>query len=284
MKRLLSLVLLIFALAVSAFSKPVIAVSIPPQKFLVDQITGGVWPCVVVIDKGQDPHLFEPTPRQLVALRTCETYFRIGLPFEEVFVDKLTKMNPRMRVVGVTNAVGHAHDCHGHADGEYEVASDPHVWMSPDELVTLSGGIATELSRLDPVNAGSYAQRQIAFTEKMVTLKQSLSERLRQGGVKTILVYHPAWGHFAEAFGLEQMAIEVHGQTPGARHLDLVSEKVKQQGVKVMLVQSETERRRIAAFAAKLGLRIAIVYPLAEDVAGTMCATVDALCGDSVSQ
>ncbi len=284
MKWFLSGILSIYVLAVTAIAQPIVAVSIPPQKFLVDQIGGGSWSCLVVIDKGQDPHLFEPTPRQLVALRACDVYFKIGLPFETVLVDKLAKANPRLRVVGVTNAVGHAHAAHAHEDTASDHEGDPHIWMSPDEIVELSSQIANELSTLDPANAATYSLRQAAFAEKMVALKQSLSERLRLAGVKTILVYHPAWGHFAEAFGLEQVAIETHGQTPGARHLDSVSEKVKQQGVKVMLVQSETERRRIAAFAEKLGLRIAVVYPLAEDVVGTMRATVDALCGDSVSK
>lgn len=284
MKWFLCWVLSIYFMAFTATAQKVVAVSIPPQKFLVQEIGGGSWTCHVVIDKGQDPHLFEPTPRQLVALRTCEVYFKIGLPFETVLVDKLAKTNPGLRVVGVTNAVGHAHGVMVHEDTGSDHEGDPHIWMSPDELVMLSATIANEFVSLDPDHAAAYLQRQAAFAEKMVALKLSLSERLRQAGVKTILVYHPAWGHFAEAFGLEQVAIEAHGQTPGARHLDAVSERVKQQGLKVMLVQSETERRRIAAFAAKLGLRIAIVYPLAEDVVGTMRATVDALCGDSASQ
>lgn len=284
MKWFLCWILSVYVMTFTATAQKVVAVSIPPQKFLVHEIGGESWTCHVVIDKGQDPHLFEPTPRQLVALRACEVYFKIGLPFETVLVDKLTKTNPKLRVVGVTNGVDHAHDCQDHADGEHGPAGDPHIWMSPDELVELSAVIAKEFSSLDPENAAAYLRRQVAFAEQMGVLKLSLAERLRQAGVKTILVYHPAWGHFAETFGLEQVAIEAHGQTPGARHLDAVSEKVKQQGLKVMLVQSETERRRIAAFAAKLGLRIAIVYPLAEDVVGAIRATADALCGDAVRQ
>lgn len=284
MKKFLCCFFCIHLLAFSVIAQPVVAVSIPPQKFLVEQIGGTSWACVVVIDKGQDPHLFEPTPRQLLTLRKCDVYFKIGLPFEAVLVDKLAKANPRLRVVGVTNAVEHAHGSHKRADTELDHEGDPHIWMSAEEIVELSAEVASELSNLDPEAAATYSQRQAAFAEKIGVLKQSLAERLRQAGVKTILVYHPAWGHFAESFGLEQLAIETHGQTPGARHLDTISEKVKQQGVTVMLVQSETERRRIGAFAAKLGLRIAIVYPLAEDVVATMRATVDALCGDSVRQ
>jgi len=46
-----------------------------------------------------------------------------------------------------------------------------------------------------------------------------------------------------------------------------------------MLVQNEAERRRVAAFARKCGLRTVVVDPLAADVLGTLRATADALCG-----
>ncbi len=284
MKKLVISALSLSALAFSAWSAPVVAVSIPPQKFLIDEIGAGACTCLVVIDKGQDPHVFEPTPRQLVALRRCDVYFRIGLPFEDVLVDKLLKVNPGMRVAGVTNAVGHAPDTHGHEAGAESRSEDPHVWMSPDELVEISAAMAEELSRLDPADAGTYSTRQAQFMAKTAALKQALSTRLARAGVEIVVVYHPAWGHFAEAFGLEQVAVESHGQTPGARHLEAVSEAVRKQGVKVMLVQNETERRRIASFAGKLGLRTVVVHPMAEDVFGTMRATVEALCGTDAAK
>jgi hypothetical protein len=46
-----------------------------------------------------------------------------------------------------------------------------------------------------------------------------------------------------------------------------------------LLVQNEAERRRVAAFARKCGLRVVVVDPLAADVLGTLGATADALCG-----
>lgn len=284
MKKLLSVALCISALAFSALSMPVVAVSIPPQKFLVEEIGGGAWSCLVVIEKGQDPHLFEPTPRQLVALRQCEVYFKIGLPFETILVDKLLKTNPGVRVAGVTNAVGHAHESEGHEEGVGSHAEDPHIWLAPDQMVELSATMAEEFSRLDPDHAEQYAARQAKFVEKTQALRQELTQRLTQAGVKIVLVYHPAWGHFAEAFGLEQVAVEAHGRTPGARHLEAVSDAVRKHGVKVMLVQSETERRRITAFATKLGLRTVVVYPLADNIFETMRATVEALCGDAAVQ
>ena len=280
MKRLGLGVSVFLLMTVSAWARPLVAVSIPPEKFLVDEIGGGTWQSLVVVDKGQDPHVFEPTPRQLVDLRKCEMYFRIGLPFETVLVDKLLKTNPTLHVVRLSESEEHVHEAVGEGEAHHD---DPHSWMSPDELIEQSKIVATELAKLDPEHAGAYSQRQEAFVERVSGLKKDLKAKLEKAGVKIVAVYHPAWGHFAEAFGLEQVAIEAHGQTPGARHLSEVADKLKAGGVKIMLVQNETERRRIGAFAEKQGLRLALVCPLAENVPETITKTVDALCADSVA-
>jgi zinc transport system substrate-binding protein len=235
---------------------------------------------MVLVDAGRDPHVFEPTPRQLEALRGCPIYFTTGLPFEQVLAGKLQKINPAMRFVAMAEtepeAAEHAHE-HGAACGHHE--EDPHVWMSPNRLAEQAAVVAAALAALDTTNAARYAAGAADFAAKTVALKTDLPERLRKVGVTTIAVYHPAWGHFAEAFGLEQIAVESHGQSPGARHLADFEKKIRERGVKTMLVQNESERRRVAAFARKCGLRTVVVDPLAADVLGTLRATADALCG-----
>jgi zinc transport system substrate-binding protein len=255
-----------------------VAVSIPPQKAVVDAVSGGSCEVLVLVGAGRDPHVFEPTPRQLEALRGRPLYFTIGLPFEQVLAGKLQQINPAMRFVAMAEAEPEAgkHE-HGAACDHHE--DDPHVWMSPDRLAEQASAVAAALSALDPENAARYAAGAADFAAKAAALKAVIAERLRKAGATTVAVHHPAWGHFAEAFGLEQIAVESHGQSPGARHLADFEKKIRERGVKTLLVQNEAERRRVAAFARKCGLRVVVVDPLAADVLGTLGATADALCG-----
>lgn len=278
MKRIALASFLLFAMSGIVCAQPVVAVSIPPQKFVFDAVAGKDAPaCLVMIDRGQDPHVFEPTPKQLLALQSCELYFKVGLPFEDVLVAKLVKINPKLRVVGVSSAEENAHEDHEDGHHGHDHAEDPHCWMSPDWLVALSREMAAELARRDPEAAEGIAARQKIFADQAATLKKELAERLKTSGVKYVLVYHPAWGHFAEAFGLEQVAVEAHGQTPGARHLAAVSAMIREHGLKTILVQNVSEQRRIASFAKRHGLRTVEIYPLAEDVFATLRATVGPL-------
>ena len=276
--RILAVVALAWCLGAQA--APKVAVSIPPQKAVVDAVSGGSCEVLVLVGAGRDPHVFEPTPRQLEALRGRPLYFTIGLPFEQVLAGKLQKINPAMRFVAMAEAEPEAGE-DGHESGAVcdHHEDDPHVWMSPDRLAEQASAVAAALSALDPENAARYAAGAADFAAKAAALKAVIAERLRKAGATTVAVHHPAWGHFAEAFGLEQIAVESHGQSPGARHLADFEKKIRERGVKTLLVQNEAERRRVAAFARKCGLRVVVVDPLAADVLGTLGATADALCG-----
>jgi len=280
MKKIALVSFLLFATSMFCVAQPVVAVSIPPQKFVFDAVAGEeAPPCLVVIDRGQDPHTFEPTPKQLFELQGCELYFKVGLPFEDVLVKKLMRINPSLRVAGVVSDAEEVHETLPDGHHSHEHAEDPHYWMSPDWLVLFSKELAAALILRSPDEAEAIAIRQKAFAEQVLALKQTLAARLHTAGITQVLVYHPAWGHFAEAFGLEQVAVEAHGQTPGARHLSAVSATIREHGIQTILVQNTSEQRRITGFAKRHGLRTVVVYPLGEDVFSILTATVDALTG-----
>jgi zinc transport system substrate-binding protein len=74
-------------------------VSILPQAGLVERIGGELVEINVLVRPGQDPHLYDPTPRQMVALSEADVYFTVGLPFEERILEKLRSSNPDLFVV-----------------------------------------------------------------------------------------------------------------------------------------------------------------------------------------
>ena len=79
--RLLLCLLPLSAAVAHAASLPV-AVSVLPQKYLVERI-GGRWVTVSsLVSSGKDPHTFEPTPAQVAQLAKAQLYFATGMSFE----------------------------------------------------------------------------------------------------------------------------------------------------------------------------------------------------------
>ena len=69
-------------------------VSTLPQKYFVERVGGERVVVSVMVGPGQSPATYEPTPRQLSHLSKARLYFRIGVAFEDVWMDRISAANP----------------------------------------------------------------------------------------------------------------------------------------------------------------------------------------------
>ena len=79
-------------------------------------------------------------------------------------------------------------------------------------------------------------------------------------------LFHPAFGYFAQAYGLEQQAVEVAGKTPTPRQLTGLIRKAKADGVTLIFVQPQFDQRSAAVVAKAIGGAVVPMDPLAKDV------------------
>jgi len=78
-------------------------------------------------------------------------------------------------------------------------------------------------------------------------------------------VFHPAWGYFADTYGLIQIPIEKEGKEPGARALTLLIGQARREHVKVIFVQPQFDRKSATQVARAIGGRVVAIDPLAPD-------------------
>jgi zinc transport system substrate-binding protein len=92
-----------------------------------------------------------------------------------------------------------AHD-HGH-----EV--DPHVWISPVLSQQIAEAVKDELVERDGENAEEYEANYEQLVEELKELDQSFEQMAAAAEQKTFFVSHSAFGYWANAYGLEQVAV-----------------------------------------------------------------------------
>ena len=80
-----------------------------------------------------------------------------------------------------------------------------------------------------------------------------------------ILSFHPAWGHFAERYQLQQVAIEHEGKQPGARSLATLIDHARQQDIRVVFVQPQFDRRMAQRVAKAIDGQVIALDPLDPD-------------------
>ncbi len=266
-QKLLISVLLSILIAPSVSAAPVpVLVSILPQKWLAEQVGGKLVDVKVLLDKGQEPHGMEPTPEQLTALFRARLYFAIGLEFERGLLAKIKKATSAVQIVDTVAKIKKIpmteHDEHEHD----HAGLDPHVWLDPQNLEKMAVSMASALAEADPTNAAAYQENLQAVSKELTSLDEELRTKLAPFKGQSFLVFHPAFGYFAHAFGLRQEAVEIEGKSPAPRQLYELIAKAKKEQVKVIFVQPQFDRKNAETIAQAIGGKVALLDPLAEDV------------------
>ncbi|MFT5471007.1 MAG: zinc transport system substrate-binding protein [Verrucomicrobiales bacterium] len=282
--KLLVLSFLLFALAQSALAEIKVAVSIVPHAGLVEAVGGEHIELTILVDEGQDPHEFTPTPRRVTAISNADVWFTAGMPFEQLLAEKITETTENLQLLDLTKGLAlrgmeeHDHD-HGH-DHSHDQAHgdfDPHTWLSPQLVELQLQTIASELSALDPDHADVFEANAEAFTKKIIELDQQLLARLEPLAKTKFYVFHSAFGYFADAYGLEEIAIETGGREPSPKQLTRIIADAKKDGVKLILVQPQFSQGGAERIAEAIGAKLTLVDPLGRDVLATLRSLAKAI-------
>jgi zinc transport system substrate-binding protein len=79
------------------------------------------------------------------------------------------------------------------------------------------------------------------------------------------MVFHPAWGYFAHAYGLKQVPIEIEGKDPKPAQLQKLIQHARENGIKVVFVQPQFSTESAELVAREIGGQVAFANPLAEN-------------------
>ncbi len=251
-----------------------VAVSIQPMKYFAERVGGARVQVMALVAPGQDPHTYEATPRQVHAAATAQAYFKIRWPFEEGLLAKLQGMNPRLKVFDVTTRITFrtlaedeecAHEGHEHAHAHGKGEPDPHIWLSPRLAAVIAEGIADGLREIDPDGIAEYDRNLHVFKADLAALDAKLTTALAPLKGREFMVYHPAFGYFADAYGLKQRPIELAGKEPSARQLAAAIKRAKDRGIRVIFVQPQFPVRTAETIARSIGGVVVHLDDLAYD-------------------
>jgi zinc transport system substrate-binding protein len=268
---------------------------IPPIAYLVEQIGGDYVDVEVLVQPGKDPHIFEPTPPQVIALSRARLFFRVGMPFEDRLIQRVAGGPARFTVVNTAAGIApRASSCacedadarpgplsegdpHPNPLPEGEGDYDPHVWLSPSLLKKMASNVAAALCQADPPHAKDYHANLDTLHKKLDELDQSIKQRLLPCHGQAFYVFHPAFGYFAGRYGLRQVSVEVEGKPPTPRQVFGLIAKARNDHVKVIFLQPQFNQQIAASVARAIGGTVKPMDDLAPDVMANLDHIADTI-------
>jgi zinc transport system substrate-binding protein len=278
-------------ISVAADKLPVF-VSIVTQKYFVQQIGKDLVDAQVMVQPGASPATYEPKPQQMADISKTKIYFAIGVPFENAWLKKIAAANPDMRVVHTDDGIEkramaahhheeaaeeHHEDEHDHKKAEHHdeathdeghhdhAGLDPHIWLSPPLVKIQAQTILAALQESDPDHRSVYEANFKAFAAQIDKLDADLKKTFAGKKGLQFMVFHPAWGYFAHAYGLKQVPIEIEGKDPKPAQLKKLIQHARENDIKVVFVQPQFSTKSAELVAREIGGQVAFVDPLAED-------------------
>ena len=240
-------------------------VSILPQKYLVERVGGERVTVNVMVRPGLNPETYEPTPKQMAGLSGADLYFRMAVPFESVWIKRISSLNPNIRIIEccgdlvINDPVTHDHEFHT------GLVNDAHIWTSPNNAVVLAGVGQSALSEFDPQSAERFEHNYRTLVSELNELDQYIRTELASINNRYLLVAHPSWGHFAAAYGLQQVPIEQHGVEIKAKKLSRLVEFARREKIQTVYIQKQFNAASSRILAGEINAGIVELDPLAED-------------------
>jgi zinc transport system substrate-binding protein len=244
------------------FATPLFYSSIPPVKYLIDQISGGDLETKTIIPENSYPHSFKPTPQNIINLSRATSYFSLNAPFENIILNKIKKVSPSFNIVDCSKGSLTRKSSGHHTKSQ---PHDPHIWNDPENLIKISYNIYQELSRLYP-NKKQYKKNFNALQFKLTKLKQKIETTLHNLKNRFILVYHPSLGHFCDSFKLKMIIVEHEGKFPSPKKLLSLVHITKKNKIKSLILWPSASKKNSETLAKVLSVKIIFFDPLAYDV------------------
>jgi len=254
-------------------NKVKVAVSIVPQATFVKAVGGGLIEVVTMIPPGNSPANYQATPKQMEDLSKASIYFAIGVPTERInILPEIKDFNSEIRVVDLSKPVEAVYpiryfsdvESHEHGDeNSHEAERDQHIWLSPKRVKIMVEKITEELSIIDPDNSDTYQSNSVAYIDKLDALDKEISETVSKMSGKSFLIYHPAFGYFADDYGLEMIPVEKIGKEATAKELLSIIKIAKAKNIKIVFYQAEIDSKQSKVLADELDGKAVMLAPLA---------------------
>lgn len=261
--------------------RPVLAVSVEPQRYLLEKIAGDGWRVVTMLEKGSDPESFDPSMGTIASVMGAKAYFLNGqLPFEEMLQHRIRENNADIRLVDTSEGITLISGTHHHHDdghNHHDAGFDPHTWSSVRNAMAISDNMLRAMIEIDADNAQLYKENHAKLKAELQSIDKQYSEKLSSGRNMSFMMWHPSLSYFARDYGLNQIAVDSDNKELSAGQLKQKIDTARMQTAQIFIVQPEYDHRRSKELAGQINAKLIDVNLLSYDWVKELDKVVNAL-------
>jgi len=210
-----------------------------------------------ILQPGSDPHVYEPTPRDSVALEKADLILYNGFNLEP----GLIKMIKSTGVKADKYAIGEVVDpLNFEYQGQKE--PDPHVWGDAQNAITMTEAIRDRLIKLEPEQETIFTENANKLVAELKQVDEWIDAQITTIPInhRKLVTTHDAFQYYARAYGLEVTGTLIGISTeeqPSAQTVKNLANKIKQTKVPAIFAETTINPRLITTVAEEAGVKLA---------------------------
>lgn len=241
-----------------------IFVTIMPQVYLVERIGGDRVIVDALVLPGKNSATYSPSFKQMLGLARAKIFFRIGVPMENSLMPKIKNVGKQILIVDTRKGIKLRRMERGHHHGGGG-GLDPHIWLDPKLVKKQAKTICEALIQVDPEGFLEYTSGLNSFIDDLDILDKKIKAAFASVNGSSFFVFHPAFGYFADAYGLKQVAVEIEGKAPKGKDLSIFVKKAIKENARVIFVQPQFDKTTANKIAKAINGTVVSIDPLAKN-------------------
>lgn len=199
-----------------------------------------------------DPHDYEPSPADLVALHRAAVVVANGAGLESWLMPTIANSGFDGLLVDASRGVNLRRP-----DGQ----TDPHIWHDPTNAAIMCRDIAAGLSEKDPVGRAGYQANLAAYLGRLHQLDTEERARIEQipPQARRLVTNHDAFGYYARHFGFTVESVLPSFDTSAelsGRDIERVVRQIRRTGARAVFSESSLPPRIARTIGAEAGVRV----------------------------
>jgi len=246
---------LMLAAPARAQNKIRVVATLPVLAELAKAIGGDKVEVQAIASPVQDPHFVEAKPSYILAASRADVWIEAGMELEvgwaPLILEGSRNASIQRGAPGYVDASAHVQKLgvppggFDRSRGDVHPFGNPHFWLDPLNAVPVTADITLALSRVDPRNAGTYADRRRAFLQELDRRMGGWRSRMAPLRGLPVVSYHESWIYLSRRFGLDVLGqLEPKpGIPPSPSHLARLIERMKAANARLILVEPYYETK-----------------------------------------
>ncbi len=233
---------------------------------VIQNIVGSGSIITTIVSGQEDPHSYEPTPAEVIALREADVVFRMGIedlePWWSITASSINssgdwtptivelKEESMLKIDPLLLAEGGAYN--------------PHVWMDPNNIKNFTYKANDTLCSLESTQEDVFSNNTKAYINVLDNLLIQINNSKQELQGLKVVVSHPAFFYLFTLLDMDRVALIEPGEDkePSAADIANVIDTMEQSGCKLIVYDPQHKSDSAYEIARTTGSELSLLTPL----------------------